>query len=245
MAPAASLYHARVFASEDDGPTQADLINAIDCLSRDNGCDLINMSLGGGPPSGAEEDCIRDALERGTLCICSAGNDAGPINYPAAYPECISVSALGLVGWAPPGTFSSGNRPREPGKLGKNNLFLATFSSNGDGLVACGPGVGVVSTVPDRNGATDLYMEMDGTSMASPGVCATLAAILSRNANYATLNRDASRSRAARQLLEASCESLGLARGFQGLGLPVLESNNGQVLSTNTTRPARKRKARV
>jgi len=79
--------------------------------------------------------------------------------------------------------------------------------------------------------------------MASPGVCATLAAILSRNANYATLNRDASRSRAARQLLEASCESLGLARGFQGLGLPVLESNNGQVLSTNTTRPARKRKA--
>jgi subtilisin len=257
MAPAATLYHVRVFASEEEGPSQADLINAIDTLSRDCGCDLINMSLGGGPPSGAEEDCIRDALERGTLCICSAGNDGGPVNYPAAYPECISVSALGQVGWAPPATFSAGNRPREPGKLGKENLFLASFSSFGDGLVTCGPGVGIVSTVPDHSGATDLYMEMDGTSMASPAVCATLAAILSRDPNYASHPRDQSRAQAARQLLEANCVSLGLSRLFQGLGLPVAGSFNaqaggGQVAASNAKvphnnppRPARKRKARA
>jgi hypothetical protein len=87
MAPGCSLYHARVFKGEgiNDGPTQADLINAIDALSRGQGCDLINMSLGGGPPTQAEEDAIRDALQRGTLCICSAGNDDGPIEYPGAY----------------------------------------------------------------------------------------------------------------------------------------------------------------
>jgi subtilisin len=211
MAPASNLFHARVFASEDEGPSQADLISAIDALSRDHQCDLINMSLGGGPASRAEEDAIRDALERGTLCICSAGNDAGPVNFPAAYPECVSVSALGQVGWAPPGTFSAGNRPRESGMMGKDNLFIATFSSNGTGLVAAGPGVGIVSTVPDRGGATGLYMEMDGTSMASPAVCATLAAILSKNPDYGNLPRDRSRSQAARQLLEANCISLGLA----------------------------------
>jgi Subtilase family len=242
MAPACNLFHIRVFASEDQGPSQADLINAIDTLSRDLKCDLINMSLGGGPSSGAEQDCIRDALERGTLCICSAGNDAGPVNFPAAYPECVSVSALGQVGWAPVGTFSAGNRPRQAGRMGKDNLFLATFSSNGADLDAAGPGVGIVSTVPDHKGATGLYMEMDGTSMASPAVCATLAAILSKDSSYASLPRDRSRSQAARQLLETSCVSIGLARSLQGFGLPVVGANNAQVSDNAAARPARKRK---
>jgi subtilisin family serine protease len=244
MAPASNLFHVRVFESEDQGPTQADLISAIDTLSRENGCDLINMSLGGGPPSGAEQDCIRDALERGTLCICSAGNDAGPINYPAAYPESAAVSALGQVGWAPSGTFSAGNRPRETGRMGRNNLFIASFSSYGDGLDAAGPGVGIVSTVPDRAGGTDLYMEMDGTSMASPAICATLAVLLSRDPAFARLPRDRSRSHAAREILETNCISLGLSRAFQGYGIPVVRSQNAPVPSNNSARPARKRKTR-
>jgi len=243
MAPGCILFHVRVFASEEDGPSQADLINAIDTLSRDFQCDLINMSLGGGPPSGAEQDCIRDALERGTLCICSAGNDAGPVNYPAAYPECVSVSALGKVGWAPDGTFSAGNRPRAPGRMGKDNLFLATFSSNGDGLDACGAGVGIVSTVPDHAGGKDLYMEMDGTSMASPAVCATLAAVLSKDPDFAELPRDRSRSQAARGLLEDNCVSLGLSRAFQGLGMPVLGSYNAPAPDNDPPRKPHKRKA--
>ncbi len=103
MAADCELFHARVYKSEDEQPSTADLINAIDCLSRDHGCDLINMSLGGGPASEGEEDCIRDAVERGTLCICSAGNETGPIDFPAAYSECVAVSAIGLMGWAPSG----------------------------------------------------------------------------------------------------------------------------------------------
>src|SRR5262249_13820836 len=160
-------FHARVFKSEEpgDGPTQADIINAIDSLSRDHQCDLINMSLGGGPSSEAEEDAIRDAAERGTLCICSAGNNNGPINFPAAYPECMAVSAIGKVGWAPAGTFSASNRPKEAARMGQNNLFLAAFSCYGPALACAAPGVGIVSTVPDRNGFTGAYMEMDGTSM--------------------------------------------------------------------------------
>jgi hypothetical protein len=222
MAPDCDLFHARVFKSEDDdgGPTQADLINAIDALSRDNGCDLINMSLGGGPPSQGEEDAIRDAAERGTLCICSAGNEGGAIDFPGAYPECSAVSAIGQIGWAPSGTFSAGNRPKESSKLGQRNLFLATFSCFGPTLACAAPGVGIVSTVPDRNGVTGAYMEMDGTSMASPATCGVLAVILSQDANYKSLPRDISRTNAARTLLAQHCEPFGLPVKFEGRGLP-------------------------
>ncbi len=222
MAPDCELYHARVFKGEGegDGPTQADLINAIDALSRDNGCDLINMSLGGGPPSTAEEDAIRDATERGTLCMCSAGNEAGPIEYPGAYPECAAVSAIGLIGWAPAGTFSASNRPQQAALMGHDNLFLAAFSCFGPQLACAAPGVGIISTVPDRGANTGRYMEMDGTSMASPAACGVLAVILSHDATYKGLPRDLSRTTAARHLLAQHAKPFGLAVQYEGRGLP-------------------------
>lgn len=224
MAAGCTLFHARVFKGEGphDGPTQADIINAIDSLSRDHECDLINMSLGGGPRSDAEEDAIRDAAERGTLCICSAGNENGPIDFPGAYPECEAVSAIGKVGWAPTGTFSADNRPREAGKMGHDNLFLASFSCFGPKLACAGPGVGIVSTVPDRDGFVGAYMEMDGTSMASPAVCGTIAVILSQDAAYKALARDSSRSKRAALLLAQHCKPFGLPINFEGRGLPTL-----------------------
>ena len=107
------LFHARAFKGDgpDDGPTQADVINSIDALSRDHQCDLINMSFGGELKSEAEEDAIRDAAERGTLCICSAGNEVGAIDYPAAYSECEAVSAIGKIGWAPADVLLKQSRP--------------------------------------------------------------------------------------------------------------------------------------
>ena len=222
MATGCDLFHARVFKGEgpQDGPTQADIINAIDSLSRDHQCDLINMSLGGGPRSGAEEDAIRDAAERGTLCICSAGNENGPIEFPGAYSECAAVSAIGKVGWAPAGTFSADNRPREAAKMGQNNLFLASFSCFGPALACAAPGVGIVSTVPDRDGFVGAYMEMDGTSMASPAACGALAVILSQDTTYKALPRDISRSKMAALVLSQHCKPFGLPVNFEGRGLP-------------------------
>ncbi len=223
IASGCDLFHARVFKGEGllDGPTQADIINAIDSLSRDHHCDLINMSLGGGPPSEAEEDAIRDAAERGTLCICSAGNENGPIEYPAAYPECAAVSAIGKDGWAPPGTFSADNRPREAAKMGHNDLFLAAFSCFGPTLACAAPGVGIVSTVPDRDGFVGAYMEMDGTSMASPAACGALAVILSRDEVHEALTPDITRSKKAASALAQHCKPFGLPVKFEGHGLPT------------------------
>ncbi len=222
IAAGCTLFHARVFKGEgpEDGPTQADIINAIDALSRDQGCDLINMSLGGGPASAAEEDCIRDAAERGTLCVCSAGNENGPIDFPGAYPECAAVSAIGQLGWAPAGTFSANNRPQEADKMGQRNLFLASFSCFGPTLACAAPGVGIVSTVPDKNGFTGAYMEMDGTSMASPAACGALAVILSQDAAYKAMPRDVSRSKRASLALAQHSKAFGLPVKFEGRGLP-------------------------
>lgn len=224
IATGCDLFHARVFKGEgsDDGPSQADIINAVDSLSRDHQCDLINMSLGGGGMSRAEEDAILDAEQRGTLCICSAGNENGPIDYPAAYPECQAVSAVGKIGWPPAGTFSAGNRPREAARMGQNNLFLASFSCFGPALACAAPGVGIVSTVPDRDSFIGAYMEMDGTSMASPAACGALAVILSQDAIYQGLPRDITRAQRAKLLLAQHCRSFGLPVKFEGRGIPTI-----------------------
>jgi subtilisin len=221
LAPDCRLFHARVFKSEEEGPSQADVINAIDALSRDLGCDLINMSFGGPTGSLGEKDAIQDAAERGTLCTCSAGNDAGPnIVYPAAFSTCAAVSSIGQLGWAPAGTFSASNRTKNSATLGQRNLFLAANSSFGSKLACAAPGVGIVSTVPDKNGVAGAYMAMDGTSMASPAACGALAVILSQDRRYRSLPRDSSRSNAARTLLERHCRSFGLPVKFEGCGLP-------------------------
>ena len=225
LAPGCELFHARVFKDESPqgGPSQAEIIMAIDALSRDHQCDLINMSLGGGPPTQSEEDAIRDAEERGTLCICSAGNDAGAIEYPGAYQECAAVSAIGQRDWAPANTFSAGNLPNDPEMIGKNNLFLAAFSCYGPTLACAGPGVGIVSTVPARPPAAPApYMEMDGTSMASPAACGALAVILSQDAQYKSLPRDKPRAKRARTLLANHCQTIGLDDQYQGKGVPAV-----------------------
>ena len=163
---------------------------------------------------------MRDAAERGTLCVCSAGNESGAIDYPGAYSECAAVSAIGQIGWAPAGTFSFGNRPKESALLGQENLFLASFSCFGPTLACAGPGVGIVSTVPAKPGLPAPYMEMDGTSMASPAVCGTLAVVLAKDPNYSALPRDISRTNAARVLLAQHCRPFGLAIQYEGRGLP-------------------------
>ena len=59
----------------------------------DNGAKVINMSLGG--PQGARtlEDAVNYAYGRGVVLVAAAGNQNGPVNYPAAYPNVIAVAA--------------------------------------------------------------------------------------------------------------------------------------------------------
>jgi hypothetical protein len=222
IAPGVDLLVARVFPAAGKPANQGDIANAIDALSRDESVDLINMSLGSTQASQIEHDSITDAYERGTVCVCAAGNNASAVNWPGAFPECVAVSALGQLGWAPDGTLASTRIPTSSSFLGARNFYLANFSSFGSQVLCAGPGVGIISTVPARFGLVAPFLAMDGTSMASPAVCGALAVMLAASAAYAKASRGKSRSDLAKQLLRDSCKDIGLALQYQGLGVPLM-----------------------
>jgi subtilase family protein len=219
IAPGVSLFNARVFPDADTGASQADIANALDELSRNRRVDLVNLSLGAPSPSQIELDAIRDAVERGTLCVCAAGNDGGAVGWPAAFAETVAVSAIGLKDTVPRGSTSATSVPTDAAKIGKHKLYLASFSNFGAEVDCCAPGVGIVATVPERFGLVRPYAAMDGTSMASPVACGALAALLADSPSYQALT-GAARTAEARAILAAHVRSIGLAATFQGLGMP-------------------------
>lgn len=225
VSPGVDLFSARVFPA-GAGANQLDIADAIDTLSRTHEVDLINMSLGARIGSEIERDAIIDALERGTLCICAAGNSAGAVSFPAAFNETVAISALGLAGSGPYDRF-----PESPDKFGDNNLYLASFSCFGPEILATAPGVGVISTVPERFGLMAPYAAMDGTSMASPLACGTLSAMLSSSAEYRQLPRDETRAAFARQILRNGCRDINLVAEFQGRGVPQVPSSGSPAMT--------------
>ena len=178
------------------------------------------MSLGAASPSLIELDAIQDAVQRGTLCICAAGNDSGAVGFPAAFPEVVAVSADRPEEHGAQRARSRRRAlPTDPAKHGSRNLFLAEFSNFGSQVDCAAPGVGIISTVP-CSGLTwySLYAVMDGTSMASPAACGALAALLADSPVYLALTGSA-RAEFARAILASNTQSIGLAAVFQGSGM--------------------------
>jgi subtilisin len=227
IAPGASFFSMRISERDRKGVVrdldQGVIAHCIETLSERFDADLINLSFGIDPPGEIVLDGIRCALDHGTLCVASAGNDfGGPVHMPAAFPEVVAVSALGLLKWAPAGTVSSFYVPPNGGGIGKDNLFFPIFSNKGSKVECTAPGTGIVSTVPEWFGLKEPYAVMDGTSLASPAVCGLLAALLAKSPAYLQLPRAAERAEAARSILKANCHSVGLQADMQGSGKPEL-----------------------
>jgi len=119
--------------------------------ARDNGADVISMSLGGPQPSEAIASAIGRAIQAGRFVVCAAGNTGrrDDVNYPARWtgphgrPEwdTIAVAATGPDG------------------------KLAPYSSRGPEVDIAAPGTDIISTY--LNGG---YASLSGTSMATPAV---------------------------------------------------------------------------
>ena len=213
IAPRVRLMSYRVFPNRGEGADNYDIIRAIDRGVKD-GCDLLNLSLGSPVADEAVHAAIQDAFDRGTVCVVAAGNDhRSPVAYPAAWDVAVGVSSLGRVGTYPPTSSEvldevAPYSPRDPA------VYVSAFSNVGPPIDVCGPGGGIVSTLPG-----DRYGVMSGTSMACPAVTGVLASLLSSTPEVRDLPRDRARSVAIVGLITAHAQPLGFIQPLEGVGL--------------------------
>lgn len=212
LAPGVALRSYRVFGRGEDGASSFAIAKAIDRAVQD-GCDLVNMSLGGGDEDDAIKAAIADARAQGSVVIVAAGNDdRSPVAFPASSSLSIAVSAMGRKGTFPSGTPEAGEVAKPFGDPdGKN--FMAAFSNIGPEIDLTGPGVGMISTFP--GGYAPLY----GTSMACPAVTGMAAKLLAPLPQVLSMSRDAARSDAMAKVILQSARSLGFSAIFEGRGI--------------------------
>jgi subtilisin family serine protease len=128
----AKLYEARVLGTQPDGSVSGEtsqVMAGVQWLA-DQGCKVINMSLGGGDKSTTEQALYQQLTAEGHMIVASSGNDGANhlSSYPGAYDVVVSVGAVD-----------------------RNNAH-ASFSNAGGGLDLSAPGVDVLSSVPRGQG---------------------------------------------------------------------------------------------
>lgn len=125
-------------------------------FAADNGAQVINMSLGGRIKSKILEDAINHALEKGVIVVAAAGNSRRSVEWPAAYPGVLAISATDQ----------------------KDNL--AWFSSRGPEVAIAAPGVDVVQQTVCNGGKDqcEIFGKFSGTSMAAPHVAGAAALLV-------------------------------------------------------------------
>ncbi len=215
VAPGVTLQAYRVFPKQGDlTASNYDIVKAIAQATRD-GCDILNLSLGGPVEDRATRKAIEDAARNGVLVVAAAGNDnRGPLNYPANYEQSIAVTAIGLADGVHSGSVDEAHR-MAPYSPAYSNIFFAGFSNYGPLVDLTAPGVGICSTVPGGR-----YGTMSGTSMAAPVVSGFAAHLL---ASHQSLQDDRSEQRRNElvRLLYASAVPLRLGRQYEGFGFPL------------------------
>ncbi len=188
VAHQANLYPVKVLNKAGWGWT-SDIIEGLQwCVSTHTDTDptndirVANMSFGASGSDSAEHDAIVAAHNAGITLVAAAGNDSGgAVNYPAAYPEVIAVSATDY------------------------SDAVAYFSSSGPEIDLAAPGVSIYSTY---KGWT--YKTLSGTSMAAPHVTGVAALVLATPVGAYDLNGNGIWDPAEVQAkLEATARDLG------------------------------------
>ena len=154
VAPSAKIMPLRVLNTEGYGNVFT-IAKAIS-FAKDNGADVINLSLGSRSRSRLLQEVIEDAVKNGSVVAAAAGNSntARP-HYPAAADSGMS-SADGLV------AVSSVDRYQKKSE----------FANYGSWVDIAAPGNDIRSAFP-----ISLYADWSGTSMATPFVSGQAALI--------------------------------------------------------------------
>jgi subtilisin family serine protease len=149
VGPKIDLYAIKVLNAGGSGYL-SDVIEGLG-WAVEHGIQVVNMSLGTDQDVKSFHDAIKNAYNAGVTIVAAAGNDGGAVDYPAAYPEVIAVSAT------------------------DENNQIASWSSRGPEVDLAAPGVNIYSTY---KGST--YKTLSGTSMAAPHVTGAAALIIDK-----------------------------------------------------------------
>jgi subtilisin len=223
LAPDAELLSWRVFGAGNAPATNYSIMKAL-IYAVDEGCHIVNLSLGIDPAMAQIDitlaEAIEDASERGAVVVAAAGNDwSEPVRFPARLDKAVAVTAVGRRGTLPGSAYHAWEMA---GPIGSDpDDVFAAFCNVGNAFNSevdlIGAGVGILSCVPHGG-----HAPRSGTSMACAAVSGMAARLLSLPANrhLRDMAPDAARSAAIRSLLGASTRSLGLGFPLEGAGLP-------------------------
>lgn len=148
MAPGATILPVKVLNSSGSSKT-SDVLSGLDWTTRQKP-HIINMSLGMSKYSEALGKAVKAARKAGILVVCAAGNDSGPVNYPAAFEDVVAVTSMDFA-----------NK-------------IAKSSSRGPEIDFTAPGVRIYSAFPGGS-----FKLMSGTSQAAPHVSGLAALAVS------------------------------------------------------------------
>jgi subtilisin family serine protease len=234
MAPRAKLYGFKVLNDHGEGD-DAWIIKALDKIAEINETagqlviQGLNLSLGGSfdPSSygcGHTPLCqeLRRLWNQGVLVCIAAGNEGYAvlegeegqiasnmdlsIGDPANLDEAIAVGSVHKLNPHTYGvSFFSSRGPTADGRL-KPDLVAP-----GEGILSAAHDASPTDTDPDR-----LYIEMSGTSQATPHVSGMLAAFLSVRREFIGYPNK------VKETLLSTCTDLGRDRYVQGHGMPNL-----------------------
>lgn len=150
VAPGANLLSVRV--ADDLGQSDSYLLAQGIVAAVDAGASLINISMGGFGDSSILKNAIAYALARGALVFAAAGNNGiDQVYHPAASDGVIAVGAVDA------------------------SATHLDFSNSGKELAISAPGYGVNTAWPG-----DQAVSMTGTSISTPIVVATVAAVMTQ-----------------------------------------------------------------
>jgi subtilisin family serine protease len=134
VAPKAKILSVKIFSNGVDTTTDLVVKGISYCLGKSQ---VISLSFGGEMDSQIISETLQRAINSGVTVLAAAGNNSGPILYPANEPGVIAVGAM------------------------DQNLRVADFSSRGPELGAVAPGLGVLAAA--RAGT---FSNVSGTSIS-------------------------------------------------------------------------------
>jgi hypothetical protein len=218
FAPEAEIHALKIFP----GGRFSSLLDALDyCIA--NQIDVVNMSLGTAEGSQIVLQKINQAKQQGIACIVAAGNSGDRVQFPATSPDVLTVAAVGMFGEFPESSFHAQQvwddtgPGMPPTDRVAGTVFSAKFTCHGPEVDVAGPGVAVLSSVPNKG-----FAAWDGTSMAAPHISGLAALVLAHHPDFKGTFQARSGARVDRvfQIIKESATPLPADPTRVGVGLP-------------------------